>query len=348
MKARLPLPCAALCAALALIVSVGSAGAQSLGFNGVNQSVQVPSSASVAITTPLTVEAWINRSVGGVQHSIVEKYGCPVGGGATVGGYVLRVTAGDQLLFGVRDDCNNGASVIGGTTIAPGVWTHVAGEWDGANLRVFVNGAQDGVLASGRAPRSGGTALKIGERGNGGTPFNGLIDDVRLWNVARSAADISANRTTCFAGTEAGLAGLWHLNEGAGLTTADATGHGNTGTLVNGPTWIATNAFVCGAVPPPPPGVPVFDALEIVPAAVPTALLVVPPPFPGAVFDSTVLPTNGFVGMLPTGSVAHIVMPGATIVAMNTDAGTGSREFVVDVGGGDLHFIYADVNTALD
>src|ERR1051326_170313 len=113
MKARLPLSPATRCAALALLVSVGSARAPSLKFNGVNQSVQIPSSASVAITTPLTVEAWINRSASGVQHSIVEKYGCPVGGGATVGGYVLRVTSTDQLLFGVRDDCNNGDSVIG-------------------------------------------------------------------------------------------------------------------------------------------------------------------------------------------------------------------------------------------
>src|SRR5262249_47163889 len=131
MKLKYPNSIAALAAALALVAGVSSTGAQSLQFNGVNQSVQAPSSASVALTTPLTVEAWINRSVGGAEHSIVEKYGCPVGG-AAVGGYVLRVTSADKLLFGTRDECNVGNSGIGATSIGAGVWTHVAGVWDGA------------------------------------------------------------------------------------------------------------------------------------------------------------------------------------------------------------------------
>src|SRR5262249_8111880 len=74
-----------------------------LGFNGANSSVQIPDSPAVSVTGPITVEAWIKRAATGVQHSIVEKYGC-----TGVGGYVLRVTASDKLLFGTRDDCNNG------------------------------------------------------------------------------------------------------------------------------------------------------------------------------------------------------------------------------------------------
>src|SRR2546426_378923 len=74
-------------------------GLAALQLNGANQSVQIPNSPSVQITGPITVEAWINRAVTGVQHSIVEKYGC-----AGLGGYVLRVTANDKLLFGTRDD----------------------------------------------------------------------------------------------------------------------------------------------------------------------------------------------------------------------------------------------------
>ena len=344
MKINRPLFPAVLCTALALMTPVGAAEAAALQLNGVNQSVQIADSPSVSPTGPITVEAWINRAASGLQHSIVEKFGCTVGDG----GYVLRVTAGDRLLFGTRDDCNNGSSVIGNIPIPANVWTHVAGSWDGARLRLFVNGVADTTATTTRNPKNGTSPLRIGERGNGGTPFNGQIDEVRLWNVARTVAQIATNRTVCLVGNEAGLAGYWRLDEGAGVTTADATGNGNTGTLVNGASWAAVSAFVCAAPPPPPPAPPVFDALEIFPVAVPTALLVVPPTFPGAVSDTTPLSTNGFVGSLPTGAVAHVVMPGATIVAINTDAGTGSREFLIDAGAGNLHFVYADVNTAID
>ncbi len=217
--------------------------ANALQLDGVNDSVQPPSSASLSITGPITVEAWIKRAVSGVQHSIVEKYGCT----APAGGYALRVTASDKLLFGTRDDCNNGSSVSGATSIPAGVWTHVAGSWDGTTLRVFINGVPDGLLATTRNPKTGNTPLKIGERGNGGTPFNGMIDDVRVWNVARTAAQITANRGQCLTGTETGLAGYWKLDEGAGLTAFDATANHNDGPLLNGPVWTASIAPVtCG------------------------------------------------------------------------------------------------------
>jgi hypothetical protein len=347
MRAQSSIFFTALNAALVLIVSVGLAGAAALQLNGVNQSVQIPDSASVSPTGPITVEAWINRAASGVQHSIVEKYGC----NATDGGYVLRVTATDRLLFGTRDDCNNGSSVIGNVPIPAGVWTHVAGSWDGVTLRVFVNGVTDTSTATTRNPKNGATALKIGERGNGGTPFNGQIDDVRLWSVARTAAQIAANRTVCLTGSEAGLAGYWRLDEGAGVTTADATANGNTGTLVNGAGWAAVGAFVCGAPPPPPPpppGPPQFDALEIFPPVAAGPLIVPAPLFTGAVADTTQLPTNGLVGSLPSGTICDVVLPGATILAINTDPVTGGHEYLVDFGGGQTALVYDAAGSVVD
>ena len=337
-------PVPALAALTALALSIPPAGGASLQFNGVNQSVQIADSPSVSPTGPITVEAWINRAASGAQHSVVEKFGCTTGDG----GFTLRVTASDRLLFGTRNDCNFGSSVIGSIPIPAHVWTHVAGSWDGATLRVYVNGVLDTTAATTRNPKNGFSPLRIGQRGNGGTFFNGQIDEVRLWSVARTAAQIATNRTVCLTGNEAGLAAYFRLDEGAGATTADATANGNTGALVNGPTWQAAGAFVCGSPPPPPPAPPIFDALEIAPAAVPTALLVVPPPFPGAVDDTTPLPTNGLSGLLPTGSVAHVVMPGGTVLAISTDPVSGTQEFLIDAGGGNLHFVYAVAGAATD
>ena len=49
----------------------------------------------------------------------------------------------------------------------------------------------------------------------------------------------SYTATYTAAAPPSGLAGAWGFNEGSGTTTADASGNGNTATLVNGPTWVA-------------------------------------------------------------------------------------------------------------
>jgi hypothetical protein len=228
--------------ATVFIANTNGAPNFALQFNGTSQSVSVPSSASLNITTPFTIEAWINRATVGVQHSIVEKYGCPTGGGLNVGGYVLRVTAADKVMFGTRDDCNTGVSVTGNTSIPANTWVHVAGHWDGAVLRVFVNGVQDAAgLASGRPPKPGDTALKIAERGNGGvgnTFFNGMIDEVRIWNGARTAAQLNANKGVCIPAGTPNLRGYWKMDAGTGATAADSSGNANTGALLNAPAWV--------------------------------------------------------------------------------------------------------------
>src|SRR5262249_46460206 len=55
------------------------------------------------------------------------------------------------------------------------------------------------------------------------------------WNVARSPADIQATMNTGLSGNEVGLVGLWRLDEGTGISAADASGHGNVGILGGSP-----------------------------------------------------------------------------------------------------------------
>src|SRR5439155_12145536 len=61
-------------------------------------------------------------------------------------------------------------------------WHHVAGVFDGSQLRVYLDGLQDGTKASTFAPTSGTTNLEVGISGANAfvIPFNGLIDEVRV------------------------------------------------------------------------------------------------------------------------------------------------------------------------
>ena len=73
---------------------------------------------------------------------------------------------------------------------------------------------------------------------------------MRIWNSARSQAQIQAAKDTEITSGQAGLLGAWNLNDGTGTGLADSSGNGVTGTAVGSPTWVA------GFDPPapPPPG----------------------------------------------------------------------------------------------
>jgi len=136
-------------------------------------------------------------------------------------------------------------------------WAHFAMTWDGTTVRAFVNGVQ---RASKAAPTTsaqkglmtGMTALTIG--GYPPAYFNGYIDEFRIWNVARSAADILSTMNHTLAGDEPGLTGYWKFDEGSGNSAADSvksTGHtAHPGTLMannagNTPTWVTGAPLVC-------------------------------------------------------------------------------------------------------
>ena len=140
------------------------------------------------------------------------------------------------------------------TTNIDNTWHHWAGTYNGTNrVRCLY---RDGVLMATNVAAQdfqGTGSLRIGgEPFDDPASFAGVIDDVRIWDVARSQTEIQQNLGHPLSGAEPNLLAYWKFDEGAGSTTADTTGHGFNGSLVNGPTW--TNS----AVPPDsiPPTLP--------------------------------------------------------------------------------------------
>ena len=79
--------------------------------------------------------------------------------------------------------------------------------------------------------------LQIGREGPAWRLYNGGLDELRLWNVARSASAIQGFMSTALAGNEAGLIGYWRFNAGAGASAADSSAGGRSMTLFSGPAW---------------------------------------------------------------------------------------------------------------
>ena len=178
-----------------------------LSFDGVASIVSVAHSASLALTTGMTLEAWVSPSANaGVA---------PNAGWRTV---ILKERGADGLayaLYGNDGDMNpsrpagyvhNGAGV--GTdkeaTAAPelpiGIWSHIAVTFDGASIRMYVNGVLRSTSAAPGAIGASASPLRIGGNTVFSAPgtefFAGLIDDVRVYNRALGAAEITTDMNT--------------------------------------------------------------------------------------------------------------------------------------------------------
>lgn len=132
-----------------------------------------------------------------------------------------------------------------------GKWYHMAGTFDGSNTRLYLNGVlQETVPASGTIQGSGTSVpLFIGTEAAGSNPgseyFLGGIDEVRIWDICRSAGDIQGAMYSQVDPSITGLVGYWRLDDNSGQWAIDYTGHGHDGVLGSGttvdahdPTWI--------------------------------------------------------------------------------------------------------------
>jgi hypothetical protein len=197
-------------------------------FTGSNH-VQVPSSASLNPTTQMTLEAWVNpSSLNGPLQGIAGSWDDVTGGRRT---YFLWIQS-DRFAFYVSHNGEDFPNVVSTTTVQTNQWYHVAGTFDGTTMRLYVNGILEAAAASPGPINTNSQPFYIGRVDGAGTStfFSGQIADVRLWNVARSEADIQGSMNQELTGSETGLAGSWRLDSAPGGTIFDQTNQNN-GTL---------------------------------------------------------------------------------------------------------------------
>ncbi|NBB18407.1 hypothetical protein GVN20_03480 [Runella sp. CRIBMP] len=192
-----------------------------------SQYVTVPHSTSLNLTTSFTMEAWVNYS--GINSTIVDKGNY---------NYLWSLNAngnGNKLGF---YELSTGTWKYSTGIVPENTWTHVAITFNAGALTFFINGVASGTATT--TILQDNQPLNIGRQQPTSCQcnhFNGTMDELRIWNVVRTQAQIFNNMTNTIPGNSAGLVAYYKFDEGTGNTTADATSNGNTGTFVNGPTW---------------------------------------------------------------------------------------------------------------
>ena len=175
--------------------SAGKFG-NALSFNGTNASVSVPNSASLALTTGMTLEAWVKPTALNSYNTIVFKERTAYYGYALYANTDGNRPSGNVFTAGDHE-------VRGTAQLGLNTWTHVAATYNGSALVIYVNGAQAATLSVTGALISATGPLKIGGNAIWGEWFNGLIDEVRIYNRALSTAEIQADMNLAITSADA-------------------------------------------------------------------------------------------------------------------------------------------------
>ncbi|MDH3976768.1 MAG: fibronectin type III domain-containing protein, partial [Deltaproteobacteria bacterium] len=233
-----------------------------LDFDGVDDVVVVGNEASFDFysTTPFTLEALVRVEEKGSGHHIIMAKQEAALDNISGSGYYLSVNefeAGNGRLTFTMHGAAGYSEVYGTKDLIDGQWHHVAVVYSGSN---FINGVSlyiDGVaelLTVDTDTLNGSSILNdapltVGTITNNpaNIAFNGLIDEVRVWNVARTAQELFDNINVDLNGIGSGLVAEWRFEEGTGQLTLDGSLNDNDGQLGdtsgedgNDPVWVFT------------------------------------------------------------------------------------------------------------
>jgi hypothetical protein len=222
-----------------------SANHYALQFDSVDDYVEISDNAllSGGAGKSLTVEAWVKPSIVSGTRPIVHKF---LDGNTKDWGFAIF---DGTVEAGIESSADNWE--VSGGSVAAGVWTHLAFVFDNnANLaRLFVNGVQATQKTLSKDMPDSNAPIRIGRHGYDSDYFSGEIEEVRVWNTARSASQITAAMNGELLGNESGLIGYWAFNQGSGQTAEDGTSNNNDGRLGNAtssdaadPAWVSSTA----------------------------------------------------------------------------------------------------------
>lgn len=195
-----------------------------------NGSIVLCDSDDFNIGDGFTVEAWIFAAewkAEAWQGSIVTKDEQNPDAGfafrAGKNGTLSFVMSVDQAWFEVQSD----------PIMNTNQWYHIASVVDNGALSLFINGALVNSGSFSGSPTHNDQPLSIGKSWFPGRGWNGIIDEIRVWNVARTGAQIADNQLTAFTGSEAGLVTYLPMNEGTSTMTSNLVNSDCDGDLVD-------------------------------------------------------------------------------------------------------------------
>jgi Ca2+-binding RTX toxin-like protein len=221
---------------------------KAISFDGIDDYVVIPNSDAINFDNNqnFTVELWVKIDpnqvdLDYVDNDILEKWSNAAPGTPDRPyPFVIRYFRDTNTIQAARYDGTNGAGAVSITKFNDGQYHHIAFVKDGSTLKLYI----DGQLESSATDTTTGSTqnsspLFVGRRGPSTYgPFDnhlkGEVDELRIWNVARTEKQIKGNLNRELTGKENGLVGYWKFNGSNNNIAQDLTGNNNDGILQNG------------------------------------------------------------------------------------------------------------------
>jgi hypothetical protein len=223
---------------------------------------------------PRTIEAWVkytSASSWTAEQSIMETSRAAMGQNRVLGfdnsGYTASTMTAQFGPYTNGYSDNNNPNGVFVPNIPQIGWVHLSFAYTGnhGTLSFTVNGTEYPVKTQTGAPTLNFTTgvVTLGASQNFGFGgFDGLLDEVRIWSIARTPAEVARDMKVVLKGTEPGLVAYYRFSEGSGTFTDDVTANAthrlSVCTAVSGnrcaaantanPTWVVSDLpgpFTC-------------------------------------------------------------------------------------------------------
>lgn len=241
-----------------------------LSFGGTNAYVTFGQASQLGLST-FTIETWFRRDgVGQTTFTgngglnaipLVTKGRAEDDGGQVDMNYFLGIDGARGVLVADFEDKQTGANhpVIGITQLRYNTWYHAAATYNGSKWQLLLNGVLEAEVSVGKAARNdslqhAALATALDSRGRAEGFFEGLLDEVRIWNYARPIQQIrDGMRLQIPAASVAAASGLvacWELNDRSGTSVANSVSQSPPGS-VRGTNWHRAEGvkFIGNSVP---------------------------------------------------------------------------------------------------
>ena len=164
-------------------------------FDGINDYMDFGDVMDFEITDTFSIEMWINPTTLATIHSLFVKWNFPVG-------YGIQIWQ-SKLLWYMEPTGGQEMEIQGTTAINEGEWQHIVFTYDGsrtaAGVKFHINTTEDSynilnddIIGSGGSMINSGNLI-MGARDTGTVPFNGKISNVKIYNRALTAQEVTQN-----------------------------------------------------------------------------------------------------------------------------------------------------------
>ncbi len=217
-----------------------------LSFDGSNDYISVPHTAIINPTTAVTISTWVKFNNASDYHRIIDQ---------PSEDFLLNLETNSGNSKTLRFVINGSPAIESNSGVPLNEWFHVAATYDGATMRMYINGVlQADTESYSSAINQNSGDIVIGRAPNTAYPMPGYLDEMKIYNIALTEAQVKANYnarnsiegvSVLAGGTNKndpgalsnGLAAYYKTDEAAGATNAiDSSGNANTGTYTNGAT----------------------------------------------------------------------------------------------------------------